>query len=123
MTNTGALDRYVSRVLLRHLVTAPDERARTLEGTVVFTVLSGFTRLSERLARKGSEGAENLVDAINSSFSALLADAYAHGGSMLKFGGDALLLWFDGDEHPLRACAAAGAMRTTLRRVGRIRAG
>ena len=123
MTNTGALDRYVPRVLLRHLVAAPDELARTLEGTVVFTDLSGFTRLSERLARSGREGAEHLVDTINSCFSALLADAYAYGGSMLKFGGDALLLFFDGDEHPLRACAAACEMRTTLRRVGRIRAG
>ena len=123
MTTTGALDRYVSRVLLRHLAAAPDEPARTLEGTVVFADLSGFTRLSERLARKGREGSEQLVEVINSCFSALLADAYAHGGSMLKFGGDALLLWFDGDEHPLRACAAACAMRTTLRRVGRIRAG
>ena len=123
MTNTGALDRYVSRVLLRHLVAAPDEPAQPLEGTVVFTDLSGFTRLSERLARKGREGAEHLVDTINSCFSALLADAYAYGGSMLKFGGDALLLWFDGEEHALRACASACAMRTTLRRVGRIRAG
>jgi class 3 adenylate cyclase/tetratricopeptide (TPR) repeat protein len=123
MTNTGALDRYVPRVLLRHVVDAPGELARMLEGTVVFADLSGFTRLSERLARTGPEGAEHLTDTINSCFSALLADAYAHGGSMLKFGGDALLLWFEGDEHPLRACAAACAMRGTLRRVGRIRAG
>jgi class 3 adenylate cyclase/tetratricopeptide (TPR) repeat protein len=123
MTNTGSLDRYVPRVLVRHLAVAPGEPAQTLDGTVVFADLSGFTRLSERLARKGSEGAEHLVDTINACFSALMADAYAHGGSMLKFGGDALLLWFDGDEHPRRACASAGAMRTTLRRVGRIRAG
>ncbi|HWF34499.1 MAG TPA: adenylate/guanylate cyclase domain-containing protein [Solirubrobacteraceae bacterium] len=123
MTKIGALDRYVSRALLRHLTDAPQEPARTLAGTVVFTDLSGFTRLSERLARQGREGAENLLDTINSSFSALLADAYAYGGSMLKFGGDALMLWFDGDEHPIRACASAAAMRATLRRVGRIRTG
>jgi len=123
MTNTGALDRYVPRALLRHLVAAPGEPARTLAGTVVFADLSGFTRLSERLARTGREGAEHLLDTISSTFSALLADAYAYGGSMLKFGGDALLLWFEGEEHPQRACASACAMRSTLRRVGRIRAG
>ena len=50
--------------------------AETLEGTMVFADVSGFTRLSERLARKGKEGAEHLVDAINACFSALLADAY-----------------------------------------------
>jgi class 3 adenylate cyclase/tetratricopeptide (TPR) repeat protein len=104
-------------------VDAPGELTRTLNGTVVFTDLSGFTRLSERLARKGTEGAEHLTDAINSSFSALLSDAYAHGGSMVKFGGDALLLWFEGDEHSLRACDAAFAMRIRLRSVGRIQAG
>ena len=80
----------------------------TLDGTMVFADVSGFTRLSERLARKGKEGAEYLVDAINACFSALLADAYARGGSLLKFGGDAMLLWFAGDEHVLRACASAG---------------
>lgn len=90
---------------------------------MVFADVSGFTRLSERLARKGKEGAEYLVDAINTCFSALLADASASGGSLLKFGGDAMLLWFAGDEHALRACASANAMRRTLRDVGRIRAG
>jgi class 3 adenylate cyclase/tetratricopeptide (TPR) repeat protein len=110
-------------MLLGRLAEFDDSLAKRLEGTVVFADVSGFTRLSERLARKGREGAEHLVDAINACFSALLADAYTHGGSLLKFGGDAMLLWFDGDEHALRACASAAAMRRTLRDVGRIRAG
>lgn len=120
---TGTLDCYVPRVVLRRLVDAPDEPVQTLEGTVVFADISGFTRLSERLARTGTEGAEHLADTINSCFSELLADAYAGGGSLLKFGGDALLLWFEGDEHPLRGCSAAFAMRRKLRSLGRIRAG
>jgi class 3 adenylate cyclase/tetratricopeptide (TPR) repeat protein len=62
-----------------------------------------------------------LVEAINRCFSALLADAYANGGGLLKFGGDALLLWFEGEDHVIRACASAWAMRSTLRSVGRIR--
>jgi class 3 adenylate cyclase/tetratricopeptide (TPR) repeat protein len=119
---TGKFDRYVPRVVLRRLAVASDDLVESLEGTIVFVDVSGFTRLSERLARKGREGAEHLTDAINACFSALLADAYANGGSLLKFGGDALLLWFEGDDHPLRACASAIAMRTTLRRVGQIRA-
>jgi class 3 adenylate cyclase/tetratricopeptide (TPR) repeat protein len=122
-SNTGDLDPYVPRVLLRRLASDPDALVRTLDGTVVFVDISGFTRLSERLARFGKEGAEHLTDTINSCFSALLADAYANGGSLLKFGGDALLLWYDGAEHPARACSSAVAMRRTLRSVGRIRAG
>ncbi len=110
-------------MLLERLARTSDSRVETLQGTMVLADVSGFTRLSERLARTGKEGAEHLVDAINECFSALLAEAYARGGSLLKFGGDAMLLWFDGDEHALRACASAVAMRRTLRDVGRIRAG
>jgi class 3 adenylate cyclase/tetratricopeptide (TPR) repeat protein len=121
--NSGALDCYVPRVVLRRLATACDDRVQTLDGTVVFVDVSGFTKLSERLARIGKEGAEQLVGVINSCFSELLADAYEYGGSLLKFGGDALLLWFEGEGHPARGCACAVAMRSTLRRVGRIEAG
>src|SRR6516165_899 len=110
-------------MLLGRLARPEDDLVEMLEGTMVFADVSGFTRLSERLARKGKEGAEYLVDAINACFSALLADAYTRGGSLLKFGGDAMLLWFAGDEHVPRACASAAAMRRTLRDVGRIRAG
>ena len=50
----------------------------------------------------------------------MLEAAYANGGSLLKFGGDALLLFFDGDEHAERACRAAALMRAALRTAGRI---
>jgi class 3 adenylate cyclase/tetratricopeptide (TPR) repeat protein len=110
-------------MLLGRLAEPRSPLVETLEGTTVFADVSGFTRLSERLARKGKEGAEHLVDAINHCFSELLADVSGRGGSLLKFGGDAMLLWFDGDGHTERACAAATAMQRTLREVGRIEAG
>src|SRR5690242_21890099 len=91
---------------------------------MVFADISGFTRLSERLARRGEEGAEQLVYAINACFSALLAEAYGRGGSLVKFGGDAmLLLFYDqvGDQqHAARACCAALEMRRILRQAGLI---
>ncbi len=49
-----------------------------------------------------------------------LAVAYENGGSLLKFGGDALLLWFEGESHAARACRATVLMRRVLRDVGRI---
>jgi class 3 adenylate cyclase/tetratricopeptide (TPR) repeat protein len=119
----GELDCYVPRVLLRRLATASQEPVMTEAATVVFVDISGFTRLSERLSRKGKEGAEHLVEAINSCFSVVLAEAYANGGSLLKFGGDALLLWFEGDHHPLRGCSSAVAMRRTLRRISPVKTG
>ncbi len=95
-SDIGKLACYVPEMLLGRLASPTPELVQTLEGTMVFADVSGFTRLSERLARSGKEGAERLVDTINACFSALLADASAGGGSLLKFGGDALLLWFDG---------------------------
>ena len=44
--------------------------------------------------------------------------AYANGGRLLKFGGDALLLLFSGADHEARACRAAFEMRGTAARVG-----
>ncbi len=42
--------------------------------------------------------------------------AHDHGGMLLKFGGDALLLFFDGDGHARRAAGAAVEMRRALRK-------
>jgi class 3 adenylate cyclase/tetratricopeptide (TPR) repeat protein len=111
---------YVPRVVLRRLAHDPHFEVEEIDGTVVFVDLSGFTRLSERLARLGREGAECLVDAIDGTFAELLREAYANGGSLLKFGGDALLLLFEGPGHVERGCHSAAVMRRTLRAIGRI---
>ena len=126
-SEAGPLAPYVPRALLARLARPIDVLTETVACTMVFADVSGFTRLSERLARRGKEGAEQLVDTINACFSALLAEAYGRGASLVKFGGDAMLLMFhdqQGDqEHAARACAAAVAMRRVLREMGRIWAG
>src|SRR6476469_4519574 len=116
--DSGTLAPYVPRALLARLARASIE---VLTETVPVTMV--FARLSERLARAGQEGAEQLVDVINACFTDLLADAYGRGGSLVKFGGDAMLLLFYNEGHTERACEAAAAMRRTLRTVGHIRAG
>ncbi len=126
-SETGRLAPYVPRALLARVARPLDVLGETVPCTMVFADVSGFTHLSERLARHGKEGAEQLVDVINTCFSALLAEAYGRGGSLVKFGGDAMVLMFydqEGDQqHALRACSAAVAMRRRLREVGRLRAG
>ena len=77
--------------------------------------------MSEKLAVLGRLGAEELADVLNLLFSALLADAAAYGGSLLKYGGDAVLLFFEGDDHAARGAAATHRMRATLRRLGTIK--
>ena len=95
-------------------------RAKALEGTVVFVDISGFTKMSERLARHGRVGAEEVTDVVGFVFRRLLATAYANGGGLIKFGGDALLLWFAGEEHASDGVAAAIGMRQTLKEMGPI---
>jgi class 3 adenylate cyclase len=115
---------YVPRALLQHLAREPERRLRAVAGTCVFVDVSGFTSLSERLARRGGrEGAEQLADAIGGCFEDLLGVAYDNGGGLLKFGGDALLLLFDGEAHRERACASALAMSRRLRERGPIATG
>src|SRR5437764_2114840 len=98
---------YLPRITLEWLRDAPAERHRALEGTLAFVDVSGFTAMSERLAPKGALGAEEVTDVMSGTFTRLLAVAYANGGGLVKFGGDALLLFFDGDDHVARACHAA----------------
>ena len=76
--------------------------------------------MSERLSRGGKVGAEEVTGVLGAVFNRLLSLAYAEGGSLLKFGGDALLLFFSGDEHPLRAVRAAAGMRRELHQIGAI---
>lgn len=86
----------------------------------MFVDISGFTALSEKLARRGRVGAEELTETLSSVFADLLTSAYAAGGSLLKFGGDALLLLFHGHDHALRAATTAIQMRHTLANRGPI---
>ena len=123
----GTLAPYVPRAVLARLARPIEVLAEPVYCTLVFADVSGFTRLSERLARRGGEGSEQLVDVINACFTSLLAEAYGRGGSLLKFGGDAMVLLFydqeSNQEHAMRACCAASEMRRRLREAGRVRAG
>ncbi len=122
-TERGAerLNLYVPRILQQHLFDHPETRGWTVEGTAAFVDISGFTKLSEQLAKKGKEGAEQITEVIGKSFESILQVAYDRGGSLLKFGGDALLLWFEGEAHVERACHATLMMRAVLDDVGRIK--
>lgn len=86
-----------------------------VEGSMLSADISGFTALSEKLAGKGKVGAEEITSLLNACFTALIDAAYAFGGEVLKFGGDALLVMFRGANHERRAADAALAMQGALR--------
>ncbi|MEX2646888.1 MAG: AAA family ATPase [Gaiellaceae bacterium] len=110
---------YVPRLVIEWARDTPDERWRELEGTLAFVDISGFTAMSERLSSRGKAGAEEVNAVMNATFARLLEVAYAFGGGLLKFGGDALLLFFDGHGHQTRATAAVFGLRSTLDEIGR----
>ncbi len=88
------------------------------EGSLLFADLSGFTMLSERLSVLGRQGAEEISAVVNRLFATLLREAQARHGMLLKFGGDALTVFFDaaalGAQHAAAACAAALAMQARM---------
>ncbi|RPI07574.1 MAG: adenylate/guanylate cyclase domain-containing protein, partial [Actinobacteria bacterium] len=114
------LTRFVPRVVLEWDLDAPGRKWQDVEGSLVFLDISGFTNLSERLARRGRIGTEELTEVLATVFGSMLDLSYARGGGLLKFGGDALLLLFLGDDHARQACAAAVEMRAALREATKI---
>ncbi|NNE96564.1 MAG: adenylate/guanylate cyclase domain-containing protein, partial [Acidimicrobiales bacterium] len=109
------LERFVPRVLDTWNHDAEGRSWQVRDGTLCFIDISGFTALSERLARRGRVGSEELVGVLNRVFGAMLHEVYCRGGSLIKFGGDALFLMFESDDHAVQAASAAVGMRRSLR--------
>jgi class 3 adenylate cyclase/tetratricopeptide (TPR) repeat protein len=114
---------YVPRLAIEWLRETPETQYRQIEGSLAFVDVSGFTNLTERLSRKGKVGAEEMNQILNSCFTECLSSAYDFGAGVIKWGGDAVLLLFEGAQHEQRACRAAFEMQRTMRRVGRIKTG
>ena len=86
-----------------------------LNGSLMFCDVSGFTAMSEKLAQIGKEGAELMAGVLNRFFERMLAIADDWGGAQMKFGGDAMLLFFSGEGHADRAAAAGMEMQSAMR--------
>ena len=64
-------------------------------GAYAFCDISGFTAWSDELLRsEGRRSGERIVNRLNSIFTRLHAIVECHGGEILKFGGDAMHLFF-----------------------------
>jgi class 3 adenylate cyclase/tetratricopeptide (TPR) repeat protein len=113
------LSAYVPRLLPKWAAGDQGPAHRVVDGSLLFFDITGFTPLTERLARKGREGAEELSNLLDTVFSQLLMDAEDEGADLLKWGGDALLLLFDDADHSRRAARAALRMHRALAQIGR----
>ncbi len=89
-------------------------------GSVLFADISGFTPLTESLARSlgARYGAEELTRQLNLVYDALIEQVDRLGGSILSFSGDAITCWFDGEVSPpdaaLRALTCSFALQTAM---------
>ena len=109
------------RIAIEWLRETPNARHKQIEGSLAFVDISGFTALTERLSKKGKVGAEEMNDLLDACFAELLSVAYAQGAGVIKWGGDAVLLLFDGAGHETRACRAALNMQRQIKSAGKLR--
>lgn len=113
-----ALLRTTKTYLPRSVVTNPQlggvPTGGVIQGTFMFVDVTGFTALSERLSRHGRAGAEHVTELMNDLFFDLVSILFDHGGSLLKFGGDALLGVFDADSDEMLSGGALQAVRASF---------
>ena len=105
-----SLHPYVSDHALSMLAAHRDGGWQEITGTLAFFDVSGFTRLTERLARVGRSGGEHITDVLTTVFTGLIDEVFRVGGDVLEFGGDAMVVLYDGAEHQRRAAVAATRM-------------
>ncbi len=96
-----AIKAYVPDFIMRQVMAHPDvtlggwEERR--EAAVLFSDVSGFTAMSENLAKLGKEGAEELTRILNTYFTTMIDLVHSYGGQIIKFGGDAITCAFVDD--------------------------
>jgi adenylate cyclase len=83
----------------------------TIEGTVVFIDLCGFTAISE------STPADTVVTMLNSYFDVMVKEIIAQEGFIDKFIGDAVMAVFKGEYHLDRALDSALAVRNKINKL------
>lgn len=78
----------------RRTASSDQPEIHSTTGAVLFADISGFTRLTEALVAQGSGGIEQLSRILNGYFDALLSVIAQHGGDVVKFAGDAILVFW-----------------------------
>ena len=63
----------------------------TFDSVGLFADVSGFTKMTEKLAEMGNAGAEVLAEKINAYLGQIVRKIQASGGDVVKFAGDALI--------------------------------
>lgn len=106
------LKMYVDETVLNFMDTKEFENSmmanETIEATVVFFDICGFTSISE------NESPDTVVKLLNSYFDVMVNEIIAHKGLVDKFIGDAIMAVFHGEYHLDRAIEASLAVRNKI---------
>jgi class 3 adenylate cyclase len=96
---------------LAHGQALPDR----VSGSALFADISGFTPLTEALARElgPQRSSEELTRHLSLVYDALIQTLHRCGGSVISFNGDAITCWFDGDDG-VRGVACDLAMQRAM---------
>lgn len=116
-TNKSTIYRYLPLTLIQHWSEhsdLPPIWGHWLEGSLMHCDVTGFTAMSEALAQSGKEGAEFMAGILNNFFERMLGIANEWDGIQMKFGGDAMLLYFSGSDHACRAAACSLEMQKAM---------
>ena len=83
-----------------------DKKSGSVDASVMFVDISGFTNMTRQLMSQGSDGAETLSVFMNTIFNPLIEAVYNLNGFILNFAGDAFTAVFK-DDNGRRAITAA----------------
>jgi adenylate cyclase len=109
------LKMYVDENVLNFMASKEYEKSllenETIQATVMFLDICGFTKISENVA------ADKVVTTINTLFDLVVKEVIAQNGHVDKFMGDAVMAVFRGKFHLDRAIDAALAAREGIKQV------
>ena len=114
MALSAFLPPHLVDALARRRKLPPVGHREKFPAALLFSDISGFTALSERLHKRGREGAEEVANVVNRVFRPVLRTLEQWGGSVCNFGGDSVFVLFLGRGSVGRA---NGAAREILRRI------
>ena len=110
--------RYLPTTLLSNWAASPDQDpiwGEWLNGSLMHCDVTGFTAMNEALSSMGHEGAEVMAKILNQFFERMLRIGENWNGIQMKFGGDAMLLYFPNEQHALCAAKCGLEMQAAMK--------
>ncbi len=105
------VDENVLRFMSREEYGTDLVKSETIEATVAFIDICGFTSISE------TRPADEVVDLVNSIFDVIVKEILIQDGQIDKFIGDAVMAVFKGDYHLDRAIEACLSVRSKISQI------